>query len=44
MPSVIGRRKLVLFDRPIAVSPPAATAIAVAIEAIDSAIDAYTPP
>jgi len=36
--------KLVLFDRPIACSPSGATASAVAIDAIDSAIDAYTPP
>ena len=44
VPAVIGRRKLVLFDRPIAISPCSSTASAVAIEAIDSAIDAYTPP
>jgi len=36
----MGRRKLVALERPIAVSPCASTAIAVAIEAIDSAIDA----
>ena len=44
MPSVIGRRKFVLFDRPIAMSPCSGTASAVASEAMDSAIDAYTPP
>ena len=38
-PSVIGRRKLVLLDSPIAISPFSITASAVAIEAIDSAID-----
>ena len=43
-PSVIGRRKLVLFDRPIAMHPSSATPSAVASEAIDSAIEAYTPP
>ncbi len=44
VPSVTGRRKLVLLDRPIAMLPSGITASAVAIEAIDSAIDAYTPP
>ena len=39
-PAVIGRRKLVLFDRPIAISPFWATPMAVAIDAIDSAIEA----
>ena len=40
VPSVTGRRKLVLLDSPIAISPCAATATWVAIEAIDSAIAA----
>ena len=40
VPAVIGRRKLVMFDRPIAVLPLSATASAVASEAIASAIDA----
>ena len=43
-PSVIGRRKEVLFESPIAMHPCSATPSAVASEAIDSAIEAYTPP
>ena len=33
-----------LLDRPIAMQPSSATPKAVATEAIDSAIEAYTPP
>ena len=40
VPSVTGRRKLVLFDSPIAISPCAATATCVASDASDSAIEA----
>jgi len=39
-PWVIGRRKLVLLDMPIAISPSPITATAVASDAIDSATDA----
>jgi hypothetical protein len=44
VPAVIGRRKLVRFDRPIAVLPSATTASAVPLVARLSATAAYTPP
>ena len=44
MPPVIGRRKFVWLLRPWAVCPSGLTATQVAIEQIDSAIEAKTPP
>ena len=44
VPSTIGRRKLVWLERPCAVWPRSWTANQVAIEVIDSAIEAKTPP
>ena len=43
-PCVMGRRKLVLFDMPIATCPSSSTDSAVTSDVIDSASDAYTPP
>ena len=44
VPATIGRRKLVWFDWPIALLPSSCTASQVAFDAIDSAIEANTPP